>query len=167
MDSLTVVALTGILERDPVVRFAPDSSALKCRATLRLEEVNPTTGAVWMTKADGAKHQVKAWKPRLATGVTGNQPDVTGTGNEKIPNKNNGVTGVTGVTCIHNNSENMRENTSIEVLQDFNGKWGNTGSIGNKPLCLHNYITTENGVLCTLCNAFVPGRPVLPDPEER
>jgi single-stranded DNA-binding protein len=40
MDSLNVVALTGHLERDPVMRFDPDSSTPRCSGTLRCEEVN-------------------------------------------------------------------------------------------------------------------------------
>ena len=47
MDSLNVVALTGILERDPIVRFDNDTGQARCRGTLRLEEANATTGAVY------------------------------------------------------------------------------------------------------------------------
>ena len=40
MDNLNAVALTGTLERDPLMRYDNNSGAAKCAATLRCEEVN-------------------------------------------------------------------------------------------------------------------------------
>lgn len=40
MDSLNLVAVTGVLERDPLMRFGATSSSAQCAATLRCEEVN-------------------------------------------------------------------------------------------------------------------------------
>jgi single-stranded DNA-binding protein len=39
VDSLNVVALTGILERDPTIRCDPDSGTPRCSGTLRCEDV--------------------------------------------------------------------------------------------------------------------------------
>jgi hypothetical protein len=38
MDSLNVIAITGTLERDPLMRFDTDTAAAKCAATLRCED---------------------------------------------------------------------------------------------------------------------------------
>ena len=46
MDSLNVVALTGTLDRSPVMRFDPDSGTARCAGTLRCEEVN-TNGSTF------------------------------------------------------------------------------------------------------------------------
>lgn len=39
MDSLNVVGLTGMLERDPAMRFDSDSGTARCSGTLRCEDL--------------------------------------------------------------------------------------------------------------------------------
>lgn len=41
MDSLNVVALTGTLARDPVIRCDPDSGTARCAGTRRCEDMDP------------------------------------------------------------------------------------------------------------------------------